>query len=218
LHPFGAWRRPLVTYALILANLAVFALEVRAADPERFVAAFATIPYDVAHRLTLPPPSPPHAYLTLLSAQFIHAGAFHLISNLLVLYAFGPLVEAATGHLRYLFLYVLCGVAGNVAEVLVMPGSHVPSIGASGAIAGVLGAYLTLFPTRPLFWRIPAVLVIGAWAATQFFSGFGAVSEQALPAQAGGIAYFTHIGGFLCGIIAIGPLRRREVAAGAARY
>ena len=90
--------------------------------------------------------------------------------------------------------------------------------GVPGAIAGVLGAYLTLFPTRPVIWRVPAAIVIGAWAVVQFSRGFGTVGQHALAAQGAGIAYFTHIGGFLCGIIAIGLFRRREVAAGAARY
>jgi membrane associated rhomboid family serine protease len=187
-------------------NLIAFALELHAADTPALINGFALIPYDVTHRLTLAPPSPPNAYLTLVTAQFIHGGAFHLISNLIVLWAVGPAVEAATGHARFLAFYLLCGIAGNVVQVLMQPQSHVPSLGASGAIAGLLAAYLMLFPLRPVIWRIPAALVIVAWAVTQFAQGFASAD------QGGGIAYFTHIGGFLCGVIAIGLFRRREVA------
>jgi membrane associated rhomboid family serine protease len=131
---------------------------------------------------------------------------------------FGPEVERLLGHGRFLLFYLVCGVAGNLAQTLVMPGSHVPSIGASGAIAGVLGGYLIAFPARPLFWRVPAALVILGWAALQFVHGFGTVVAGTVSEGGGGIAYFTHIGGFLCGVIAVGLFRPREVGARGARY
>jgi membrane associated rhomboid family serine protease len=140
---------------------------------------------------------------------------------MLFLFVFGPMIEYLCGPVRYLVLYLICGVIGNVAQAAVMPGSHVPSIGASGAIAGILGAYLVNFPINrintliviviiPIFVRVPALLIIGLWAATQFFNGFGAVSTTVAD-QSGGIAYFTHIGGFLAGVILIGLLRRRTL-------
>ena len=211
---------PFVTGALVLLNVAVFFWELTGADPDRTIAAFATIPYDVSNRITLAPPSPPDAYLTLITAQFFHASTLHLVSNMIFLAGFGPEVEWLLGHGRFLGFYLLCGIVGNVVQTMVMPGSHVPSLGASGAIAGVLGGYLIAFPTRPLFLRVPAALVILAWAGLQFVHGFGTVAGagSALSERGGGIAYFTNIGGFLCGVITVGLIRRREVGARAARY
>jgi membrane associated rhomboid family serine protease len=210
---------PVMTYALIVANVAAFLAEIRNTDPDRFVAAFATIPYDIAHRIALGPPS----------AQFMHASWWHLGSNMLFLFVFGPMIEYLCGPVRYLAFYLICGVIGNLAQTAVMPGSHVPSIGASGAIAGILGAYLVNFPVNrintliliviiPVFVRLPALLIIGLWIVTQFFNGFGAVSGNTLATEGGGIAYFTHIGGFLAGVILIGLFRRREVDMRIFRY
>ena len=221
--PLGASQRERgvawMTYALIAANCYAFWREANAREPERLISGFATIPYDVTHHIVLAPPSPPNAYLTLITAQFMHASVLHLVSNMLFLFVFGPEVERLCGSFRYLFFYLICGLVGNVAQVAVMPGSHVPSIGASGAIAGVLGAFLVCFPLRPiaaivpigfipLFLRIPAWLVIGFWAALQFVHGFGVIDPRALSEQGGGVAYFTHIGGFLCGVILIEFVRR----------
>jgi membrane associated rhomboid family serine protease len=208
---------PLVTGALVLLNVAVFFWELTGVDPDRTISAFATIPYDVTHRIVLAAPSPPDPYLTLITAQFFHASTFHLVSNMIFLAGFGPEVERLLGHGRFLGFYLLCGVVGNLAQTAVMANSHVPSIGASGAIAGVLGGYLIAFPTRPIFWRVPAALVILGWAGLQFVHGFGTVAGGELAEQGGGIAYFTHIGGFLCGVIVIG-LFGREVGARSARY
>jgi membrane associated rhomboid family serine protease len=209
---------PFVTGALVLLNIVVFFWEAGRPDPDRATAAFATIPYDIVHRIG-PAGGPPDPYLTLITAQFLHASSLHLISNMVFLAGFGPAVERLLGHARYLLFYLACGIAGNLAQTLVNPGSHVPSVGASGAIAGVLGAYLILFPTRPLFLGLPAALVILGWAGLQFVHGFGTVAQNALSEQGGGIAYFSHIGGFLCGVIGIELLRkRREVGARGARY
>jgi membrane associated rhomboid family serine protease len=231
--PLGEERRapifPFVTYLLILANVVAFYYEVTASSPDRFVSAFALIPYDVANYVQLAPPSPPSPYLTLLTSQFMHASLLHLVSNMLFLFVFGPEIEYICGHVRYLAFYLICGVLGGVAQISIGPGSHVPSIGASGAIAGVLGAYLINFPTNrintlipigfiPLIFKVPAVIIIGIWAATQFVHGFGTVTSHALSEQGGGIAYFTHIGGFLAGVILIGLFRRREVAGRNVRY
>jgi membrane associated rhomboid family serine protease len=220
---------PGATYLLILGNLIAFIGELRSPDPDRFVAAFATIPYDIVHRIGLAPPSPHDPYLTLVTSQFMHASILHLASNMLFLFVFGPTVEYLCGHARYLALYLICGILGNLAQVMVTPGSHIPSIGASGAIAGILGAYLVNFPVNrintmiliviiPIFVRVPALLIIGLWALTQFFNGFGSIAHHTLSDQTGGIAYFTHIGGFLAGVILIGLFRRREVDRGRLRY
>ena len=210
---------PLVVGLLVAANAAVFAQELFAADPDAFVNAFALIPYDLTHGVALPAPSPPLPALTLLTAMFVHGGWLHIAFNMLFLAVFGPAVEAACGGTRFLVFYLLCGIAGNVAQAAVDPGSHVPAIGASGAIAGVLGAYLVRFPFRsirtivpigwfPLFLRLPAALVIGVWAAFQFLNGFGAVGARAAESQ-GGTAYFAHIGGFCTGVLMIGLFERK---------
>jgi membrane associated rhomboid family serine protease len=223
LIPIGDDRRlpivPIVVYLLIAANVFVFIQEVRAPDIDHFIDLFATIPYDITNGVVLEPPSPPFPPLTILSAMFLHASILHIVFNMLFLFVFGPDIEYLCGHLRFATLYLLCGIAGGVAQIAIGPGSHVPELGASGAIAGILGAYIVTYPAArintivpigcfPLFLRLPAILVIGIWAATQFVNGFGALSVHA--DASGGTAYFAHIGGFAFGVIFIGVFRRRE--------
>lgn len=214
---------PLVVYLLIAANLAVFVEELNAPDIDRFINAFAAIPYDVTHNVVLAAPSPPIPALTMLTSMFLHGSWSHVIFNMLFLFVFGPAVEALCGHLRFLAYYLACGIAGGVAQIAIGPGSHVPALGASGAIAGVLGGYLVNFPFAsintivpigcfPLFLRLPALLVIGLWALTQFLTGFGTLSGRAAESQ-GGTAYFAHIGGFCAGVLLIGLVSRREARA-----
>lgn len=141
---------PVAVYALIAINVAVFAHEAAfgsQASLERFVDAYALIPYDVTHGVQLAAPAPP-TLLTLITAQFLHGSILHVFFNMLFLAVFGPEVEYATGHLRFVVLYLTCGVLGGLAQIAVGPGSHVPGIGASGAIAGILGAYILRFPTN----------------------------------------------------------------------
>ena len=220
---------PIVVYALVAINVAVFLHEAsfaRSAAREAFINAYALIPYDITHGVQLAPPAPPTP-LTLVTSQFFHGSVLHIFFNMLFLLVFGPEIEFVFGHLRFAAFYLACGVLGGIAEVSVTAGSHVPGIGASGAIAGVLGAYLIRFPTRdiqtivpigcfPLFLRLPAFLVIGLWALAQFAHGFGSLSDRVLSEQGGGTAYFAHIGGFLAGIFfvsllggATSPRRRR---------
>jgi membrane associated rhomboid family serine protease len=217
---------PFAVLGIIAVNICVFVLEAGAQHPNAFINSFAAIPYDVTHNIVLAPPSPPFPWLTLITSQFLHDGLLHIGSNMLFLFVFGPEVESLTGSPRFVLLYLTCGVLAGLAQISVMPGSHIPSIGASGAIAGILGAYLLHFANHriqtiipigcfPLFVRLPAVLVIGLWAVTQFMHGFGALSNRVLSEQGGGIAYFAHIGGFLAGVLLIGfftkpqTLRRR---------
>jgi membrane associated rhomboid family serine protease len=223
LIPIGDNRRlpivPFVVYLLIALNVYVFVQELRAPDVDAFIDLFATIPYDITHWIVLPAPSPPVPALTIVTAMFLHASILHIAFNMLFLFVFGPVIEYACGHLRFALLYLLCGIAGGIAQIVIGPGSHVPELGASGAIAGVLGAYIVSFPTArintivpigcfPLFLRLPAVIVIGIWAAIQFTNGFGSLSERL--AANGGTAYFAHIGGFSFGVLAIGLFRRRD--------
>jgi membrane associated rhomboid family serine protease len=224
LIPIGDDRRlpifPYVVYLLIALNVYVFVQEVRAADIDGFIGLFATIPYDITHSIVLPAPSPPLPALTILTAMFLHASVLHIAFNMLFLFVFGPVIEFACGHARFAALYLLCGIAGGIAQIAIAPGSHVPELGASGAIAGVLGAYIVSYPAArintivpigcfPLFLRLPAVLVIGVWAAIQFVNGFGSLSAR-LATASEGTAYFAHIGGFSLGVLAIGLFRRRD--------
>ena len=219
---------PFVVYALIALNVYVFFQEVAAPEPDGFINAFAAIPYDVTHDVVLAPPSPPFPPLTIITSMFLHGGILHIGFNMLFLFVFGPAVEYLTGHVRFLVFYLLCGIAGGVAQIAIGPGSHVPALGASGAIAGVLGAYLVNFPFAsirtivpigcfPLFLRLPALLVIGLWAALQFVTGFGSLSDRAAESQ-GGTAYFAHIGGFSAGVLMIGLFKLRSAANRAYRY
>lgn len=220
---------PFVTWAIILANVYVFFQEFSAPNTDAFINAYAAIPYDITHDIVLAPPSPSLPGLTLLTSMFLHGGFFHIFFNMLFLAVFGPEIEYLCGHVRYVFFYLICGLIGGAAQVIIGPDSHVPAIGASGAIAGVLGAYIVNFPTRsintivpigcfPLFLRLPAILVIGLWALTQFVSGFGSLSSRAAEAQNGGTAYFAHIGGFLAGVILIAIFRIRTPSPRRYRY
>jgi membrane associated rhomboid family serine protease len=222
LIPLGDDRRlpilPYVVYLLIALNVYVFIQETRAPNIDDFIELFATVPYNITHGIVLPPPSPPFPVLTVVSSMFLHASIWHVAFNMLFLFVFGPVIEYVCGHARFAALYLLCGIAGAVAQIASAPGSHVPELGASGAIAGILGAYIVTYPTArintlvpigcfPLFLKLPAVLVIGIWAAIQFVNGFGSLSARL--AVNDGTAYFAHIGGFSFGVLAIGFFRFR---------
>jgi membrane associated rhomboid family serine protease len=167
----------------------------------------------------------PSESLTLFTAMFLHGGWFHVIGNLLYLYIFGDNVEDVLGHGRFLVFYLLCGLISFLVQIFLHPQSMVPNIGASGAIAGVLGAYLILFPRArivtllPLFIfitvvEIPAFFFLGIWFLIQFLSGAATLGRTA--ATSGGVAWWAHIGGFISGIILLmvfipkGRLRRRS--------
>ena len=206
---------PLAVYGIVLLNTIVFVHEVELPEAARnaFIDGSALIPYDLTHGVQLA--AAPPTWLTLVTSQFLHGSVLHIFFNMLFLVVFGPEIEYLAGHARFIAFYPICGVAGNLAQMAVGPGSHVPGIGASGAIAGVLGAYVLRYPTNsietivpigcfPLFLRLPAILIIGVWAVVQFVHGFAPMSSRVLSEQGGGIAYFAHIGGFLAGVILIG--------------
>lgn len=218
---------PIAVYAIIALNLYVFFQEVNGPG-EALISAFATVPYDITHGIQ-PTITPIPNVLTLITAQFLHGSILHIVFNMLFLFVFGPDIEYLCGHVRFVVLYLVCGVIGGLTQVFVDPASHVPSIGASGAIAGILGAYIVTYPTAsvrtiipigciPIFLRLPAVLVIGLWAASQFMHGFGAVSDRVMTEQGGGIAYFAHIGGFLAGLFVIAIVKIRDPAGRNFRY
>jgi membrane associated rhomboid family serine protease len=144
-------------------------------------------------------------FLTLFTSMFMHAGWVHLGGNMLYLWIFGDNVEDRFGHISFTIFYLLCGLAATFAQLAFSLGSHVPNVGASGAIAGVLGAYILLFPQgkvrvlqRQQVVQVPALIVIGLWIVLQFFSGIGSIANTA---QTGGVAYMAHIGGFLAGFV-----------------
>ncbi len=161
--------------------------------------------------------------ITMFVSMFLHGGWLHLGGNMLYLWVFGDNVEDRLGHVKYFFFYIACGLVATLTHAAMNPASRVPSIGASGAIAGVLGAYIVLFPKQrvttliPIFIfvtvrEIPAVFLLGFWIVVQIF--FGAVSMNGGLQSAGGVAYFAHIGGFIAGmllIVLLGGLRRRPL-------
>ena len=203
---------PVVTRALILINAVVFFFELAVPEEvlEQIVYLFGVVPA----RLSNPDWAasvgfPVGSYLSLLTHQFLHGGWLHIISNMWALWIFGDNVEDAMGRVGFSIFYLLCGVLAALTHVFIQPDMAVPSIGASGAIAGVLGAYLVLYPKArtvvllpiflfPFFFEVPAVLYLGIWFMTQLFSGTMAL---ALPQQAGGIAFWAHIGGFAAGML-----------------
>ena len=212
-----------VTLALIGLNVLVFLLLQGAGGTQEgadFTYGYSAVPYEITNGVDLtdsetitvdgqsvevpqePGPSP--IWLTLLTSMFMHGGWLHLAGNMLFLWIFGDNVEHRVGHLVFLGFYVIAGLVASLAQILVDPGSVIPTLGASGAISGVLGAYLVLFPANRvtvfLFRAIvpvPAVVAIGMWFALQVFSNFLATGGEA-----GGVAYMAHIGGFLAGAAA----------------
>ena len=225
---------PYVTYALIAINIAVFVLLQLPSDA--FTYGYSVIPAEIMRGVDLvqplangsvpqaPGPSP--IYLTILSAMFMHGGWAHLGGNMLYLWIFGDNVEDAMGHFKFLVFYLLCGALATFANIFAAQNAGglalvIPSLGASGAIAGVLGGYVLLYPRKSvrvlIGWfgiiALPAVLVIGLWMALQLFSGVGqivSVSQQT-GERAGGVAYWAHIGGAVAGLLLVNLFRNRDV-------
>jgi len=197
-----ASRRPdrfsAVTTGIIIVNVVVFLLELAGGD--EFVKQWSVIPADIVAG---------RHWITILTAMFMHGGFVHILGNMVFLWAFGPELEDAMGRMRYFTFYLLSGITASLAQIAVMPSSTVPNLGASGAIAGVMGAFLVTYPRDQIrtvlllgiFTRvtmIPAALLIGLWFLIQLFDGVGAVAEV----QTGGVAYMAHVGGFIFGALA----------------
>jgi membrane associated rhomboid family serine protease len=185
-----------VTYALIALNVLFFFVELSGGDP--FVEKWAFVPSRFLA-------NPGADFLTLFSSMFMHAGWVHLGGNMLYLWIFGDNVEDRFGHIKFTIFYLLCGLAATFAQLAFSMGSNVPNLGASGAIAGVLGAYILMFPqqqVKVLIGRIvtpvSALIVIGGWIVLQFFSGIGSIANTV---DTGGVAYMAHIGGFIAGFV-----------------
>jgi membrane associated rhomboid family serine protease len=189
---------PIATWLLILVNSFVFLVEVALPPPEQeaFVYVFALVPARGDS-------------WQFLTNMFIHGGWLHVIANLWTLWIFGDNVEDRMGSVRFVVFYLLCGLAGNFMHYFMYPDSTIPALGASGAIAGVLGAYFVLFPYArvivlfpvlfiPFFFELPAVVYLAFWALSQFYSGTLAL---ALPEDVGGVGWWVHVGGFIAGVL-----------------
>ena len=210
---------PFVNYGLIAACVLVFLWEVStgAKGQEAITYIYGLIP---AHLLGSSLPDPSLAtiapWLTIFTSMFLHGGWMHLLGNMLYLWIFGDNIEHSLGHFRYLVFYLLCGIAAALAQSISAPGSEVPMVGASGAISGVLGAYLVLHPKANIkvfvfliiitTINLPAFVVLGGWFVMQLLSSAGANAGEA------GVAFLAHIGGFIAGAVMVFFFRRREVA------
>ena len=204
---------PMVTFALIVANVLVFVYQLMQPDIETFFRTWAVIPTEYAAATDAPPTHPGPFWITLLTSMFMHGGWMHLFGNMLFLWIFGDNVEEAAGHARYLAFYLLCGVLAGLAQIGIDTDGTLPSLGASGAISGVLGGYMVLFPrnrVRVLMLRsivyMPAIAVIGMWGLLQFVNGMG---QLAATEETGGVAYAAHVGGFVAGLALIWVFRGR---------
>jgi membrane associated rhomboid family serine protease len=213
-----------VSLAIIALNILVFVFLQGAGSSagEEFTYGYAAVPYEITNGVDLTEPvpievdgqtyqlpqepGPDPIWLTLLSSIFMHGGWLHLGGNMLFLWIFGDNVEHRIGHALYLGFYLVAGVIASFAQILTATDSIIPTLGASGAISGVLGAYLVMFPTNRvtvflfrILLPVPAIVAIGMWAAFQFINGIGAAS---VTAETGGVAYMAHIGGFVAGLVA----------------
>jgi membrane associated rhomboid family serine protease len=210
-----------VNYCLLALNVAVFAWQFRQAaegGDAWIVPGYGLVPSRISA-------DPLGEAFTIFTSMFMHGGLWHLAGNMLFLYIFGDNVEDSIGHLRYALFYLLSGIGAAAAQVLPDLGSQVPMVGASGAIAGVLAAYLVLYPRAPItvlnppplsffigfFIVVPAWFVIGAWFVVQLLSGIGSLGA----AQSGGVAFFAHVGGFLTGLLLVRPLHAGRPRIGA---
>ncbi len=198
---------PIVTVGFIILNIAVFLLQISSRQGIQITYAYGAIPESL---LTFESHQPVHPALTIFSSMFMHGGLFHLGGNMLYLWIFGNNIEDQLGHLRFVIFYLFCGMCAAYSHALSNPHSTVPMIGASGAVSGVLGAYMLLFPRANVHTliflgffittvKIPALIVIGFWAFLQFLNG---MVSSGLP-NTGGVAWFAHLGGFLVGMLTV---------------
>lgn len=215
---------PFVNYVLIAANVLVFVFAQGLGQNDRFTYAWAAVPQEIVNNTDIAQPVPVgrdpqtgrpvgvplqpipvSVYFTLLTSMFMHGSLMHLLGNMLYLWIFGDNLEDRLGHVRYLVFYLVCGLIASLSHVLMNAASYIPSLGASGAISGVLGGYLLLFPRRRvtvimvrILTQVPAVVAIGIWFLFQIIEGYANRG-----AEGGGVAYAAHIGGFIAGLVLI---------------
>ena len=204
--------KPIATYLLILINAIVFLFELTMPPPEleQLFNMFGLVPARFMHPDWASSAGyPGHSYWPFLTSMFLHGGWLHIIGNMWTLWIFGDNIEDQMGPARYVIFYLLCGLIAGIVHCLTNADSTMPTVGASGAIAGVMGAYLFLFPTArivvlvpifffPFFFEVPAVIYLGFWALSQVFSGTLALASGT---QVGGVAWWAHVGGFVGGIV-----------------
>ncbi|HEX6739281.1 MAG TPA: rhomboid family intramembrane serine protease [Vicinamibacteria bacterium] len=206
-----------VTIALVVVNVLVFLLELGQSSQgalQSFIQAWGVVPREFSAGRDLAPHIPLPFWSTLITSMFLHGGWMHLIGNMLYLWIFGDNIERRLGHLRFLFFYLACGIAAALAHILVNSGSSVPTVGASGAISGILGGYILLFPHNRVrvltgygVAAVPAVFMLGLWILIQFVNGMGEIANTP---ETGGVAYMAHIGGFVAGLILIAIMGGRR--------
>ncbi|MDJ0556397.1 MAG: rhomboid family intramembrane serine protease [Microcoleaceae cyanobacterium MO_207.B10] len=209
-----------VVYSLIIANVLLFLYEISLSEVEltQFFYSWAVVPCQLSNNCSVQlPTSPFPEWLTLITSQFLHGGWLHLGGNMLFLWIFGNNVEDCLGHVKFLIFYIACGVLASLSQWFFSSGSAIPSLGASGAIAGVMGAYILRYPQAKVLTllpigffittvRIPAFFFLGFWFLQQAFYGVASLNAQAnIGMEGGGIAYWAHAGGFVFGAI-LGPL------------
>jgi membrane associated rhomboid family serine protease len=205
---------PWVSYLLIAINILVFVFLQGLGTNERFTYALSTVPFEIVTGRDVLVPTPVPLYFTLITSMFMHGGIAHIAGNMLFLWIFGDQIEDRLGHIKYLLFYLVCGVLASLAHVFttaLLAGNDqsmmIPSLGASGAISGVLGGYILLHPSRRVtvilfrfLTQVPAYVAIGIWFVFQLISGLGMLGEGS---QQGGVAYAAHIGGFIAGVVLI---------------
>ena len=205
---------PIINYVLIAINILVFVFLQGLGTNERFTYALSTIPFEIVTGRDVLVPTPVSVYITPITSMFLHGGIAHIAGNMLFLWIFGDNIEDRLGHIRYLIFYLVCGVIASLAHVFAtaaLAGDQqsmmIPSLGASGAISGVLGGYILLYPSRRVrvilfnfLTAVPAYVAIGIWFLFQLVSGVGMLGQGS---QKGGVAYAAHIGGFIAGLVLI---------------
>ncbi|MFN3476733.1 MAG: rhomboid family intramembrane serine protease [Candidatus Methylomirabilales bacterium] len=211
-------RPPVVTVGFIVLNVLVYLNQMMLPEKAfvRFLYLYGLIPVELTQGVELIN-HPVPLYATIFTSMFVHAGLFHVGGNMLYLWIFGNNVEDSMGHLRFIVFYLFSGIAAALAQIAVNPASQVPMVGASGAVSGVLGAYLLLYPHARVvtlvsfgwflrFVEVPALVVLGFWIVVQLFNGLLTFNFQG-----GGVAWFAHIGGFFAGMLLIGFFKRPSV-------
>jgi len=203
----------LVTVALIALNVLAFLLELGQGSEgalQSFITAWGVVPREYTTGHDIAPLIPLPFWSTLLTSMFLHGGWMHLGGNMLYLWIFGDNLEKVMGNARFLIFYLVCGIAAAIAHIVFSGGSTVPTVGASGAISGILGGYMVLFPrnrvrvlTRGGIMAVPAIVVLGFWIVIQLISGFGSIASTA---ETGGVAYLAHVGGFVAGLLLVKPM------------
>ena len=200
--------RPFVTYAIIGLNVGVYLYELSLGSAlNTFILQYGAVPSCIFN------PAGVATYFTLLSSMFIHASIMHIVGNMLFLWIFGDNIEDRMGHLFFIVFYILCGLAGTLLHSITDPNSQVPMVGASGAISGIMGAYILLYPKARILalvplgfflriMKLPALVFLGIWFFYQFFLGILAIGTKS-----GGVAYFAHIGGFAVGLVIALPFK-----------